>query len=313
MNMKTWLPLCLALVLGLVAAKFAHDMMAKNHGPQVTNGKFVQVVVAKQPIGAGEALTSENCKLGNVDSDDVPQGSFRSLPDLETNKRVAQVQLGSGQPVTENLLAPIGTGVGLQAFIPQGMRAISIEVNEFSGVGGMLVPGCHVDVLATVPGENGGEMIARTIVQDIQVSAIGQRMVNQPNDKNTDQPQAFRSVTLLASPVEAEAIELAAASGRPRLVLRSGADKAIARTSGVTAANLRGSSAPKAAIPPIAQAATKVEPVYTTVRTIRGTRETDVRFDAGWNEAKITSLDQGETNKAAVSDTASQAAPATGH
>ena len=55
----------------------------------------------------------------------------------------------------------------------------------------------------------------------------------------------FRSVTILATPAEAEAIELAATSGRPRLVLRSGNDRSQAQTQGVTVSDLRGQSVPK--------------------------------------------------------------------
>jgi Flp pilus assembly protein CpaB len=113
MNVKTWLPLCLALILGLVAAKFARDMMQKNKGTGVSSGNLVQIVVAKRAIGAGEALTDENTQLGNVGSDSVPESSFKAVTDLKD--RVAQVQLGKGQPVTEYHLAPIGTGTGLQA------------------------------------------------------------------------------------------------------------------------------------------------------------------------------------------------------
>jgi pilus assembly protein CpaB len=303
MNLKTWVPLGLAIVLGLFAAKFALDMIAKKRSGDTGGGKLVQVVVAKQPIGAGEALTGENCKLGSVDAGNVPDGSFRSISELEGNKRVAQVQLGNGQPVTENLLAPIGTGVGLQAVIPPGKRAISIEINEFSGVGGMLIPGCHVDVLATVPGENGGEMISRTIVQAIQVSAVGQRMINQPvaannsDEKKNEGPQVVRSVTLLATPAEAEAIELASTSGRPRLVLRSGADKQITQTGGVTASNLRGISTVKPVTPPpvvsIAPppAVPKTQTGYWVVKVIRGGQESEVRFEANGTRGGMTQTD----------------------
>jgi pilus assembly protein CpaB len=224
---------------------------------------------------------------------------------LESNKRVAQVQLVTGQPVTENLLAPTGTGIGLQAVIPPGKRAISIEINEFSGVGGMLIPGCHVDVLATVQGENGGEMISRTIVQDIQVSAVGQRMINQPpppangnpDEKRNDGPQVVRSVTLLATPAEAEAIELASASGRPRLVLRSGADKQITQSIGVTASNLRGTSTVKPAAPPPVVAVAppvivpKTQTGYWIVKVIRGGQESEVRFEANGTRGGMTQTD----------------------
>jgi pilus assembly protein CpaB len=306
MNVKSWLPLCIALVLGLVAAKFAKDHMAKNrNGNAVASSKTVQVVVAKESISAGDSLSEENCQLGAVAADNVPEGSFRSVAELRD--RVAQLYLGRGQPITENLLAPTGTGSGLQAVIPPGMRAISVEVNEFSSVGGMLLPGCHVDVLATVPGENNGEMIARTVVQNVTVTAVGQRMT--PKPKDGEEPQAFRSVTLLASPSEAEAIELAAVSGRPRLVLRNTNDKVLTNTPGVTAAALRGSS-PVRKIEKIESQQAKVvmlpppEPTFNVIKVIRGTVESEVRMIDGWYESKPVPTANTDTKAVSGSETA---------
>ena len=46
-----------------------------------------------------------------------------------------------GEPVTENRLAPSGSGGGLAATIPAGMRACAIKVNEVVGVAGFVIPG----------------------------------------------------------------------------------------------------------------------------------------------------------------------------
>ena len=157
----------------------------------------------------------------------------------------------------------------------------------------MLLPGCFVDLLSTVPAEQGGEMMSRTVVQNVQIIAVGQRMMSQPKNKG-EEPQPFRSVTLIATPVEAEAIELAAATGRPRLVLRSGTDKDITQTAGVTSSTLRGQAPKSKAEPkiqtvtvpvfaPLATPALPPMPVpqYSSVRVIRGTVESEVRFDTG--------------------------------
>ena len=291
MNLKSLIPLFLSLVVGVFVAKLAYDQINKNKGPAPTDGKLTQVVMVKESIGAGEELTPDKLVMGRVSVDNVPQGSFTKIEQLQG--RVAQVMLDKSQPVAENFLAPTGTGAGLQFAIPNGMRAISIEVNEFSGVGGMLLPGCRVDLLSTVPAEEGGELMSRTVVQNVQIVAVGQRMVSQPKNKD-EEPQAFRSVTLIATPTETEAIELAAVTGRPRLVLRGGSDKDITTTAGVTSSNLRGqpaknrSTEPKVAtltVPvfqlPTTAPSQAVAPVpqYSTVRVIRGTVESDVRFD----------------------------------
>jgi Flp pilus assembly protein CpaB len=114
------------------------------------------------------------------------------------------------------------------------MRAITVEINEFSGLAGHLAAGCRVDVVSTIQGE-AGETLSRTIVQNVEVRAIGRR-----NPDNDGQPEQVKSVTLLVKPKEAEAIELAAATGRPRLVLRGSGDNSDATSIGITVAELRG-------------------------------------------------------------------------
>ena len=308
MNLKTWLPLGLAIVLGLVAALFARDLVRKSARPPAVASNVVEVVVARQPIAAGELLTEANCQIGRVGADSVPDGSYRAVADIGV--RVAQVPLGRGQAVTDNLLAPAGSGVGLQAVIPPGMRAISIEVNEFSGVGGLLVPGCRVDVLATVPGDaaSGGDMTSRTVVQNVTVTAVGQRTDAQPTLKDGEATQSFRSVTLIVTPAEAEAVELAAVTSRPRLVLRNGRDNATGPTRGVSIANLRGSSGARAtAVPvvvttaPTAGTAAVAVPAFDIVKVIRGTVESEVRFETA-EPGPVSAAGAGANTRNAVSN-----------
>jgi Flp pilus assembly protein CpaB len=137
------------------------------------------------------------------------------------------------------MLAPIGSGSGLQALVPPGMRAVTIEVNEFSGVAGLISPGCRVDVISTINDGRGGvdSRIAKTIVQNVKVTAVGQRTSSGAADAP---PEMFKSVTILASLEDAEAIELASAMGRPRLVLRGGRDNEVNATAGVSMNDLKG-------------------------------------------------------------------------
>jgi Flp pilus assembly protein CpaB len=94
-----------------------------------------------------------------------------------------------------------------------------------------------VDVLATVQGDQSGVMVSQTIVQNVMVTAIGQRLTVQQDQNGEEGP--MRSVTLIATPEEARAVELAAATGRPRLVLRNPGDNRKDVGEGVTMADIR--------------------------------------------------------------------------
>lgn len=299
MNWKTWVPLALAIVLGLVAMKVARDVMSQRNGGSAQAAKMTDVVVLKNDLMAGTALKAEDVMIGKMTGEVSSESIFRNLSDVEG--RVISVPMFKGQPVVENLLKPKGTGEGLQALVPEGMRAITVEINEFSGLAGFLLPGCRVDVVATISGESSNDnMVSRTIVQNVLVSALGQR---HQNDPSADKSEQIKSVTLIVQPKEAEAIELAAATGRPRLVLRSSGDTDQKPSDGITVAELRGKAkkansdpflpveflkpvAPPApvsistpATQPTAQTEDWEPTIRRSVRVIRGGVESDVTME----------------------------------
>lgn len=231
MNWKTWAPLVLAVVLGLVAMKIARDVMSKNQAPQAAGNT---IVVLKSDLPAGSALSIADLGTARVAGDFKSDAVFVNAADLEG--RVLTVPAAKGSPVLETMLAPRGTGAGLQALIPEGMRAVTVEINEFTGLAGYLTPGSRVDVVATM-NDDGNEMVSRTIVQNIRVQTVGSRT-------QTEQGTPVKSVTLIATPREAEAIELAATTSKPRLVLRSSTDNDTPVSDGITVAELRRSGVP---------------------------------------------------------------------
>ena len=237
MNVKTWIPLALAIVLGLIAAKVASDTLVRNRGAAQGPAKSVNVVVARVPVAPGEALTAEMLTLGPISGELPPPNSFAQPG--EVVGRVAAAPLLVGQPVVETLLAAKGAAAGLQALVPRGMRAITVEVNETTGLAGMIVPGCHVDVVSTLNGAHKEDTVACTIVQDVLVQAVGQRLTAHRGAEEKE-PAPVRSVTLIATPRDAEAIELASSTGRTRLVLRGAHDRALSDTTGITFVELRG-------------------------------------------------------------------------
>jgi pilus assembly protein CpaB len=238
MNWKTWLPLVLAIGLGVCAAKVARDALMKNRSSTGSGGKFVNLVVPRDNIPPGRSLTADDLTVSEVGAGMAPATGFRDASQLVG--RVSETLMVKGQPIVDAMLAPPGSGSGLQALVPPGMRAVTLEVNEYTGVAGLITPGCHVDILATINEGNGGQ-IAKTIVQNVKVTAVGQRTVAASEPPQPNEP--FRSVTLLAPVADVETIELACATGRPRLVLRGGRDSNRVESAGVTLKELRGNIA----------------------------------------------------------------------
>lgn len=274
MNVKKIAPLIIALILGGIAAKMAFDFVQKRQSGASSAEKHPQMVVAKRSIEAGTALTEEDLALGDVVSESVPETAFTSVDQLLG--RVTVVPLLEGQAVTSTLLAPRGMGPGLQAAVPLGMRAVTVEINEMTGVAGYLSPGCHVDVIQTMRDDKTGQPQARTLAQNVKVTAIGVR------HNPTDGDGGGRSITLLVTPAQAELLELCSTIGKPRFSLRNGNDLATIDPKGVTFAELLGrhvSHTDDFTAAPMIVPATQPTAVATAISTGASTRPSNMDDD----------------------------------
>jgi pilus assembly protein CpaB len=242
MNWKAFVPLAIAIVLGLIAARLAMNVVSFTPAPSETVAtNLTPIVVATGDIEPGTILTEMHLKLGKVENDNVPNGAY-TAPEQLLNK-VTKVALTANQPVLPTLLAGDGAGVGVGATLPEGMRAITVDINDVSGVAGFIQPSCSVDIVGTI--QTDGKSVAMTILENIRVLAVGSRTGPTPPPAEPGQPvEQAKTVTLLCSPEQAEKLELAASSTRIRLVLRNGRDESTSETRGVTIADLNRTGTP---------------------------------------------------------------------
>ena len=130
-------------------------------------------------------------------------------------------------------------GAGLPPIIPNGMRALSVRVNDVIGVAGYVLPGTRVDVVATVnPGQQQTEITSKVIMTNVQMLAAGTKI--ERDDKN--KAQAVAVVTLLVDPEQAERLTLASTEGKIQLALRNPLDRTTPETRGIRPAGLLGSA-----------------------------------------------------------------------
>jgi pilus assembly protein CpaB len=199
----------------------------------------VQTVVATRELPVGSLLTKDDVKTVPWPVRAVVPGSFTSV-DAVVNRGLV-VQVAENEPLTESKLAAAGTGAGLPPTIPQGMRAISMKVNEVVGVAGFVVPGTRVDVLVYVRNDQTGS-IARIVLNNITVLAAGTRYDQTKAQKEGAIPTTV--VTLLVTPEDAERLALAGSEGGVTLVLRNPLDNEPVKTSGARLAALMGGAPP---------------------------------------------------------------------
>ena len=213
----------------------------------------VDVVVAAEDLPVGTRLRSEQLKVVAWPARTPVPGAF-SDPKALVDRGVIST-IGTNEPITATKVAGLESGAGLPPVIPQGMRAMSIRVNDVIGVAGYVVPGTRVDVLVTVredgPENGRQDPIARTVVSNVEVLTAG-TAIDQTRAKD-GKPQPATVVTLALTPEDGEKIALAQSEGKLSLALRNPLDVEPTDTRGIKLTALMRGNGPAPA-PPAAPA-----------------------------------------------------------
>ena len=206
-----------ALVLGVAAAVAGYYGL--NQAAQKTEAgqraNLRDVVVVTTDLTFGSKLESTMLKIAHYPKDAVPEGAYSRIDSVVG--QTTKIFMAAREPVTEIKLS--SRGGGLSMLVRPKMRAASIEVNQVSGVSGFVLPGDRVDVLITVDPRNNEDAVTRTLLQNIEVLAAGQKTQQQDN-----KPISVQAVTLLVDPAGAEVLAHAGHEGEISLVLRNPED-----------------------------------------------------------------------------------------
>jgi pilus assembly protein CpaB len=194
------------------------------------------VVVAAADLALGAELKKDDLTVVNFPQGAAPEGSFARVQDVVGRGLI--VTMVKNEPVLPAKLASKEAGAGLPPIIPEGMRAVSVRVNEVVGVAGYVLPGTHVDVVATAnPTNQTSDVTSKVILSNVQVLTAGTRL---EQDQEKGKPMQVTVVTLLVYPDQAERLALASTEGKIQLALRNPMDQGAPETPGVKPALLLG-------------------------------------------------------------------------
>jgi pilus assembly protein CpaB len=259
--------LLLALVAGIVAAILVYTALSRNSestsGDAGATATMAPVVVAKQDIPARTKITASMVEVRQMPLDDASELAFTDLSDAVG--RVTRYPIATSEQVLSTKVVALEsaavTGDSLSYVIPDGRRAMAINVDEVVAVGGLVLPGDYVDVMAVFDvtfrdGESEkteNKYFTRLILQNIEVLAVAQTVVDAPPEagtatgsdaeagaaapettgeqraRNTEaepEPKAA-TVTLSLTPQEAQLIFLAEENGVIRMAVRPYGDSAV--------------------------------------------------------------------------------------
>ena len=206
-----------ALVLSVVVTFLTYRLLRQRLQPP---DEMTTIVVATQRVSLGSRLAMEDVRVAPWPKAALIPGSA-SDPSVFIGRGVIQ-PIEANEPILETKLAPEDGGAGLTTTIPEGMRAVSIRVNDVIGVAGFVVPGSHVDIiLSGSPTQNGATDVAKIILENVQVLAAGQNIDQEIDGK----PQTVQVVTVMVTPEDSQKLALASSEGRMQLALRNPLDK----------------------------------------------------------------------------------------
>jgi pilus assembly protein CpaB len=251
--MRSRAALLLSIVLGAIAVVMILTWARGRESELLQLSQMKDVVVATQDILANTIIDEQLVIRKQVPSTYVQP---RALSDVsEVRGRVTAVPVPSGAQILSTYLEDAGR-VALAYDVPRGRRAITIAVSDVTGIAGLMRPGNFVDVLGTFQfgrptGFQGGQMVfadekteTRLMLQNLQVAAVEkehsrerpaphrfttaeeaqERAALDEEEANAARERSVSTVTLLATPEEAQQLVLAQEIGTLTLMLRSNLD-----------------------------------------------------------------------------------------
>lgn len=177
------------------------------------------VEISQMPVEAvhKEAVVNENAVIGKFSKYEITAGE---------------------QILSSKLISPEGGGGdGTLAYeIAPGMRAISVDVGNLSGLVGMLRPKNTVDILLQYqeekedPSAPNGEAkkmedFTAMIAENITILAVDDVLVQEGKAKDPETGVSYTTITLQVTPRQAMDISMSEVKGRLRMILRSPLDK----------------------------------------------------------------------------------------
>jgi pilus assembly protein CpaB len=242
---STIVMIAFAVVFGILAVFVAQAWLNRQAELRLKHMEATQkpvagktVVVAATSLRFGMALAQQNLREVSWPHEAIPAGTFGSIQQaLAGGKRIVLASIEPNEPVLASKITGPGQRATLSAVIGQGMRAITIRVNDVEGVAGFVLPGDHVDVLLTrqPDKQSGGNDV---VLQNVKVLAVDQLA-----DDSSEKPAVVKAVTLEVDTVSAQKLSLAASLGTLSLVLRKAGEAALEGTRRVSVGDL-GNDAP---------------------------------------------------------------------
>ncbi len=190
------------------------------------------IVVANRPLRFGEELTATALREVPWPQDALPVGAFGKIAELTSAKRVVLMPIDVNEAILASKITGPGERATLSAMLHEGMKAVTIRVNDTEGVAGFVLPGDHVDIVLTRQTDK-NMAVNDVVIQNARVLAV-----DQTADVRAEKPAVVKAVTLEVDVADGQRLALASTVGTLSLMLRKAGETAERTTQPVTLADL---------------------------------------------------------------------------
>ena len=158
--------------------------------PKQVQVKDVTVVYAKTSIPERTLIKEEMLTLKTMPSNKAPLGALTRTTDLVG--RPTRVAISAGEVITGQKVYASVSDMGLSGRIPPECRAVTVGINDVTGVSGFARPGDYVDVMLVSSQVENNKVVSEMILQNVLLLAINQAADtgnnrSATNDKNQKQ------------------------------------------------------------------------------------------------------------------------------
>jgi len=181
------------------------------------------VVVAVSDLPFGTHIGRDQLTVIAWPVSSMPADAFHSVEEVFAGSqgfdRIVLKPIDKGEPVLKSRISGFGAKATLSRQVPPGMRAVSIRIDDVSGVAGFILPGDRVDVMLTRRIEasaSDASLVTDIILQNVQVLGI-----DQLSDQDREKPVVARTATVAVTPEDAQKLALAQQAGTLGLALRN--------------------------------------------------------------------------------------------
>lgn len=219
----------LALLSAIIVALLLYNFLNNISEPIIIEVSKTEVITAAQNIPPNTPITNEMITVTKLPDEAVLSDSVKSKDNVLG--KVSNSEIIAGEQILSARLITLGEGQDngdLAYAIEPKMRAVTIGVNNITGISNMILPGNRVDIIAQYEleaqdstGDKKKVDYTVMLLENIKVLAVADNLTKQEK-LNSEEP--YISLTVQVTPHQAMEISMSEYKGQLRAALRSPLD-----------------------------------------------------------------------------------------